>query len=306
MEKTYYPINEETAQEAKRAYSFFDYVKNSATNTYRAAVDRVYELVEKRKAVGDLSPEQVEKIEDYADRYARRYADWTNRYNLNMACCPSVMISGSSNFPVSKKEKQIDREGRLWEERKDIDKYLEWITKFTAGRKSTAIMSGDSDALQQLEAKLKELTEKQEKMVAYNAYYRKQMRLEKFKGLNHEEVAKIDATLEHRPYVSWMLTNNNAQIKQTRERLERLKREKTTEGREYDTTGLDIKVEEDKETMRLQVFFDGKPDAETRALLKSKAFKWAPSSGCWQRQLTNNARYAVKEMLTILKDAETE
>ncbi len=45
-----------------------------------------------------------------------------------------------------------------------------------------------------------------------------------------------------------------------------------------------------REDNRLQVFFDGKPDADTRAELKSKAaFAGLPSVGAWQRQLTDNA-----------------
>jgi len=49
--------------------------------------------------------------------------------------------------------------------------------------------------------------------------------------------------------------------------------------------------------------FDGKPEAEKRALLKSHAFKWSPSRNAWVRQLTGNARYAgqcVREALDKL------
>jgi hypothetical protein len=52
---------------------------------------------------------------------------------------------------------------------------------------------------------------------------------------------------------------------------------------------------EDKEAMRLKIFFTcGKPSQEVIDLLKKHAFKWAPSTGVWQRQLTDNARYAFK------------
>ena len=44
-----------------------------------------------------------------------------------------------------------------------------------------------------------------------------------------------------------------------------------------------------QEDNRLQVVFDGMPDADTRAELKSSGFRWAPSVGAWQRQLTDNA-----------------
>ena len=47
--------------------------------------------------------------------------------------------------------------------------------------------------------------------------------------------------------------------------------------------------------MRLQLIFEGKPELEMRTLLKSKGFKWSPLNNCWQRQLTNNARYDLKK-----------
>lgn len=57
-----------------------------------------------------------------------------------------------------------------------------------------------------------------------------------------------------------------------------------------------FKVVENAEIMRLQIFFDEKPDADIRAILKSNGFKWAPSNGAWQRQLTVNARYALERV----------
>ena len=41
-------------------------------------------------------------------------------------------------------------------------------------------------------------------------------------------------------------------------------------------------------------------DAETRAVMKSNGFRWAPSQGAWQRQLTGNARHAGRSALRAL------
>lgn len=51
---------------------------------------------------------------------------------------------------------------------------------------------------------------------------------------------------------------------------------------------------------RLQLFFDGKPDPDVITSLKRSAFKWSPSRGCWQRQLTNNAVAAARAVLSLI------
>lgn len=53
---------------------------------------------------------------------------------------------------------------------------------------------------------------------------------------------------------------------------------------------------------RVQLVFPGKPSEEERQILKGAAFKWAPSQGAWQRQLTSNglnAAMRVAKQLTV-------
>lgn len=50
--------------------------------------------------------------------------------------------------------------------------------------------------------------------------------------------------------------------------------------------------------------FEGKPDEQTREVLKRNGFRWAPSQGAWQRQLTQNGKYAAAQVRKIL-DAQT-
>ena len=52
----------------------------------------------------------------------------------------------------------------------------------------------------------------------------------------------------------------------------------------------------DREANRLQVFFDEKPDRDTCSAMRHGVFRWAPSVGAWQRQLTDNALYAAKHL----------
>ena len=69
------------------------------------------------------------------------------------------------------------------------------------------------------------------------------------------------------------------------------------EDKEHSVNGEPVKVQDNKELVRLQVFFDGKPEEATRILLKSNGFKWAPSQGAWQRLSNANAQIALQRIL---------
>ncbi|MEA4846629.1 MAG: hypothetical protein VB106_05275 [Clostridiaceae bacterium] len=58
--------------------------------------------------------------------------------------------------------------------------------------------------------------------------------------------------------------------------------------------GETAQVVRNKEEMRLQLIFDGKPGDATRKKLKSNGFRWAPSCTAWQRLLNSNAEWALK------------
>ena len=103
--------------------------------------------------------------------------------------------------------------------------------------------------------------------------------------------------LEDKPFASWALSNNNAEIHRVKARIESLTRKEQTPfvGWEFDGG----KVEINREENRLQVFFDGKPDADTRAELKGGGFRWSPNAKAWQRQLTDNAFRAADSIKAI-------
>ena len=73
-------------------------------------------------------------------------------------------------------------------------------------------------------------------------------------------------------------------------------------------TGDDISsVVEDKDLGRFQITFNGKPDYDTRTILKQNGFRWAPSLGVWQCYNTGNGERAlsrVAEKLGWKKDGE--
>lgn len=299
-------INENLARDAKRANSFTDYVEGSATDGYNQTLAAFNAGVERMKENARLldseREEKMELVDYYKQKYATKLAMAINRENEIRARVPSIMICGSGNFPVRKKEKQNAAMERFWEESGDLfsptDNY--YFKKIENILLNTTIYSGDALAIEKLEIKLAELTEFQEEMKSANAYYRKNKTMKGYSDVTDEQAAKWDDKIENgyswekQAYPSYELTNNNGKIRQTRDRLELLKKEKEEGNKEYDYSDLGFTVKENKEIMRLQLFFDDKPDEKTRSILKSNGFKWSPSQGAWQRQLTTNARHALK------------
>lgn len=71
-------------------------------------------------------------------------------------------------------------------------------------------------------------------------------------------------------------------------------RESNSEADTITINGETAQIIRNKEAMRLQLVFDGKPKEETRKELKSNGFRWAPSSMAWQRLLNANSEWALK------------
>ena len=121
--------------------------------------------------------------------------------------------------------------------------------------------------------------------------------------LSPDQIEKLKASMasswrsDPRPFESYQLTNNNAEIRRVKARIEQRSKQAQQEFSGWEFDGG--RVEMNREDNRLQVFFDGKPDADTRAELKSSGFRWAPSVGAWQRQLTDNAIRAADRLECI-------
>lgn len=298
----YYEINEEAARQARGMWSFSDYKQGSKTAEYKAQVDECYSRVDK------LPDDLKEKGEAIADRYARRLAEWYNKQFRIEMMCPSVMICGAGNFPVKKKQKQNDAQDRHHQLYNEIQKIPQQIEKLLRG--TNIIKSGDADAIEQLQKKLEKAEALQTEMKAVNAYYRKHKTLKGYKDYTDERATELDKAIKESmygvPFPPYALTNNNAKIRNTKARiaqLERLKKEAETateQQKEGYQTEL-FEVIENAEIMRLQLKFEGKPDADTRTVLKRHGFRWSPTNGVWQRQLTSNAKYAVKQVIKELE-----
>ena len=293
----YYSINEGAARRAKEMNSYSDYKPGSATAEYRHYVDNAFEIAQAQKKRVD--PMYHEKIDSLLDTYARKLAANMNHSFAIDARVPSMLIAGGSNFPVRQKEKQNAARDSNMQEWQYIQGLLDKIRSTGMG----GIRQDDPQAIPKLEKKLAGLEKAQETMKAVNAYYRKHGTLDGCPHLSPENLEKLKAAMvsgwhyEKKPFQSWELSNNNAEIRRIRQRIDSL-----TRARETVYVGWEFEgghVEANREQSRLQVFFEDKPDADARQQLKEHGFRWAPSVGAWQRLLNGNAYYAADRISSI-------
>ncbi len=287
--------------------SFDSYDEGSATAEQRRSVDEAARIAEEQKR--KAPPDHHLEIDCLLDAYARRLAANINRRNAIAARLPSVLFGHKGlHFPAQKVERQRRDAAANQAERQRIESILDKIRgsaveieKDSGGRtRAPRISAGDPDLVQKLTSRAKRLEARQKMMLEVNAYYREHKTLEGCPGLDPVQIEKLKASMardwrkDPKPYPSFHLTNNNAVIRQTKKRIEELsaRAEMGYEGWTFD--GGEVKM--DRQANRLQVFFDEKPDRDTCSTMRHNGFKWAPSVGAWQRQLTDNAIYAAKHL----------
>jgi hypothetical protein len=148
----------------------------------------------------------------------------------------------------------------------------DWERRAEAAESSTAVSSDDPSAVQKL----------REKLAALEAG-------------RDELKAAFKARGERGDYV---LTNLGANILRVKERIASLEIRAGRESSEQEIGG--IRLVENVEGNRLQLFFPSKPTDEIRSRLKRDGFRWSRAEGAWQRHLNEAARSAAKFLLESL------
>lgn len=169
---------------------------------------------------------------------------------------------------------------------------------------TAGISSDDPDAIQKLQEQLDERKATQAKMANANKLVRKKDRQGLLDAGWPASVVEQWLTVpswggKFRAFEPYELSNNNAQIKRIEGRIAQLQRASEREYQVIEKAG--VKAIQNPEINRVQLIFPGKPSYEVRKLLKGRGFRWAPSEGAWQRQLTNSAIWAAKDVLAQLE-----
>lgn len=148
---------------------------------------------------------------------------------------------------------------RTYEKSFEQSKRAEYLEqKAEAAANNTAIYDDDPNAIQKLEAKLE-------------------------KEISDYEAMKAIFKAEGKS-LGYRANNANARIRTIKQRIEKLKKLQGRESKDYNIG--DVKVIENVEANRIQLFFPDKPSDEMRAKLKRFGFRWSPKNSCWQGYLT--------------------
>lgn len=317
-----------------------DYIRRADDNsmmgtagTIRAkeAQRRVDDFKEEFKEKENWTDEQKQYVkqrqDEYTDLVSEYYNDQIRRTGENV----SWAVAGPANYNVKAHDKKLNAQMNKVDEyeqkmknfkentRKQLEKMTpedQQIARWRNGKwkNGETIDAADPLAEKKMQAKLDYLTESQQKMKDANKYYSKNGSMKGFEGFSESTNASIDRQMQdfasrgmsylaNKPFQSYNLTNNNAQIKATKQRLDQLKSNKekaaasASSGNNGATSFSGGQVVRNTGINRLQIKFDSIPDAATRQKLKSSGWRWSPKEGAWQRQLTANAEYSAKQLL---------
>lgn len=221
--------------------------------------------------------------------------------------CMSTMIAGPANFPVRRQRKRSEIADRR---SADLVAYRHHMLGVIARKlqpELRPIMTGDADAIDRLKKEIATATAEQDRMKAANAAIRKHARagttaqVAALVALGYSDTAAdellVPDELHRIGFPDYRIRNNGANIRRLQARLEEVSRAKAAppetkqgpRGRIEDVPGED----------RVRVFFPDKPDAATRARLKSAGYRWTPSLGCWQAYRNDKARAFAFEVVGL-------
>jgi frataxin-like iron-binding protein CyaY len=282
-------INETAARQAHEMNSYREYKSGSATAEYKEMVTHARELAEKRKAATDESFH--EQIDNLLGQYEDKLSRWYNKKFRIESMCPSIMVTGSANFPVRKKERQNRARDNHYNDYKEIEVILQRIQAV-----GTSISSDNPKAIELLKKKLEQFEARQENMKLANAHWRKYGTMAGFAKFTDAEAIAVDTKIKNgyhgQPCPAWELSNNSANIRRIRERIESMENAPEFEGWEFDGGCVEV----NKDANRIQIIYNNKPEEEVRTVLKSHGFKWSWKYGTWQRMLNTSGVYAAKKV----------
>lgn len=176
-------------------------------------------------------------------------------------------------------------------------------SRASAAESNTAISRDDPDALDKLRVKLTRLQAHRETMKTCNAAIRKNAK----RGPDTQIAALVALGIAEprardllQPdfcnrigFADYEITNSGAEVRRLEKRIVGLEALEKRSEREPEKFGEATIVESQN---RVAVSFQGKPPEPIRSELKRAGFRWAPSTGAWQRHASDTAWHEARRI----------
>jgi hypothetical protein len=156
-----------------------------------------------------------------------------------------------------------------------------------------SISADDPDAVTKYQEQLKRLEEAQGLMKAANNYFKKNGKLEGFEGPEWVFVgaeSNLKFSYRKKPFPPFSLSNNSANIRRIKQRIEYLQREKATQPRP-EIHGEGFSIIEDKADNRILLRFEKRLSKDGYKAVRADGWLWSPTRTAFVRQLNNLGRY---------------
>lgn len=256
------------------------------------------------------SERQITVLNEQFEAYQQRYKAMFEAYLRAKSLTISPMITGPARFPVDRNNKRMESERKRW------DEFHDWQNK---AFKSIVNKIKDARTPEQLQSDTYETNNKAMEYLLEESL----SVIACIGGQSPYSPALLKAALE-RKILNFAKNNPELALRVVNEinlmcqekfkkdvftskhpivsKIESFKVVKPVENKENEVIfkAEHFEVLNNHLEQRIQFIFDSKPDEQTRNILKSNAFKWAPSQNAWQRQNTPNGMYATKSIINQL------
>lgn len=242
------------------------------------------------------------EFDRYRDGYRKRYLAYLHSHSRIV----STMIAGGSNFPVRRMQKRNNVCDKRAQELIEFRARAIKAIKATLRPDLQPIRASDYDACERLRHEIASLEDQQAYMTKINKAHKQFLR--DAGRLECSDLTDSDRALirnykpayswEPHPFAPFQLTNNNANIRRLRARLEQISAAKAAPVVAQESTN-GVRMEDDPPANRVRLFFPGKPDASVRSTLKGNGFRWAPSIGAWQGYRNTRTLSTAQQLVSV-------
>jgi hypothetical protein len=272
------------------AFEAYTHISHSPERRARTIVEEYSGLLEAdfaRLKAADVDEEKQKEYQKGFEQHLRAYLGAKSR-------TASPMITGPANFPVERNRKAMNSERKRFEEFEEFRRKA--LSRAINGPR---VPRTPTSELEKCQAKLATYERNHELMLNFNKMLRKEKSSKAYKtsgedegamvgrialaaGLSQELATELISYRRHSGsfgFPGFHLTNNKAEINRLKGRVIEL------------SAKVEIYAED-----RIQIVLEERPSNELKEKLKRRGFRWAPSQGAWQRQLTRNAIGDAKEI----------